>query len=717
MAYCRPLGLGTLRAGGFDKEAFSIGARSTFLSRRPCQKEALYLTARNAIPADSDVPPRPLQKEQDPSSKVEDTSVTVQAQGSGPEKNGPGLSPPPVQDDAQLANDVSNPNQAAEHAEANDSSNACNDSQPTEFDAVGSVETINESLTSSPSGLIDPGALLSADVPTSEKNDEVGSMDTNTQKQKADLKTMKDMGDVGIRFPRLSLPVFNFGVLVERLKFWRRKGSYVPLDFKGAAPQPLEPFPAKSEVREPVDLGTIWGLIVLGASYLHHSTTGYAVPALLPIISPELAMTDKEGALLTVFYTLLYAVCLTPIGYLADRVDRPRLLAAGLVLWSGLTILASKAESFYELLIERMVFAGAQATQNPICFSLIPELFPRERNTAMALYNSAIYIGRALSFGAVVIASKLGVANAVTDTIGAITVPLDRLDLSVSSLLYIEGNNAFVVPKFNYDFSVAYANVPESSWRQLLFWLGIPGFFIAGLCLLTLDEPRNPGKSFIGEPLDSSKFFRDATRKLARSRSDKFSANIPAMRKSPPAPTKPEKKMGFFQGVQSLVTSRAFQAVTLSGAVNDIGSWSLVACQSIFYTKVYDLEPSVFSPALAAILPISGIIGGVGGGRAADMLARIGGRAWITAGNLLTWMSATAAWMTCNCPGLPSRVCACVFIVTTWETTTGKCGCVISIGSWLLTNFPVDFQSCSLSKAIGGNRPNSLSTRQERWLS
>lgn len=73
-----------------------------------------------------------------------------------------------------------------------------------------------------------------------------------------------------------------------------------------------------------------------------------------------------------------------------------------------------------------MLFAGAQATQNPICFSLIPELFPRERNTAMALYNSAIYIGRALSFGAVIIASKLGVPNSVTDPIGVFLVGFTR---------------------------------------------------------------------------------------------------------------------------------------------------------------------------------------------------------------------------------------------------------------------------------------------------
>jgi MFS family permease len=62
--------------------------------------------------------------------------------------------------------------------------------------------------------------------------------------------------------------------------------------------------------------------------------------------------------------------------------------------------------SFGELLALRVGFAAAQATQNPICFSLIPELFPRGRNTAMAAYNAAIYCGRALSFAAVIIAGR-----------------------------------------------------------------------------------------------------------------------------------------------------------------------------------------------------------------------------------------------------------------------------------------------------------------------
>ncbi len=42
---------------------------------------------------------------------------------------------------------------------------------------------------------------------------------------------------------------------------------------------------------------------------------------------------------------LLYAVTLIPAGYLADKADRPRLLAAGLALWSVLTMAASKVHT------------------------------------------------------------------------------------------------------------------------------------------------------------------------------------------------------------------------------------------------------------------------------------------------------------------------------------------------------------------------------------
>jgi len=54
----------------------------------------------------------------------------------------------------------------------------------------------------------------------------------------------------------------------------------VPLNFRGgaaagAAVDPFAPQPAPPAPRPAPDLGTIWGLVVLGIAYVHHSTTGY----------------------------------------------------------------------------------------------------------------------------------------------------------------------------------------------------------------------------------------------------------------------------------------------------------------------------------------------------------------------------------------------------------------------------------------------------------
>ena len=63
-----------------------------------------------------------------------------------------------------------------------------------------------------------------------------------------------------------------------------------------------------------------------------------------------------------------------------------------------------------------------------------------------------------------------------------------------------------------------------------------------------------------------------------------------------------------------------------------MGSWSLIAWQATFYQRVYELGPETYAPLLAVIIPIGGILGGVGGGLCGDWLSRIGGRQWLTAG-------------------------------------------------------------------------------------
>ncbi len=428
--------------------------------------------------------------------------------------------------------------------------------------------------------------------------------------------------------------------------------AYIPLDFSPTATAPPTPFEPVVEVttdsptkRSP-DAGTIWGLLVLSLAYLHHSTSGFALPALLPIISEDLHLADSQGALLTAGYTVLYALALVPMGLLADRVDRPRLLAVGIALWSGLTVAAASSTGFTELLIARVGFAAAQATQNPICFSLIPELFPNGRTTAMAVYNSAIYAGRALSFTALIVAGKLGVPQGIIGTsidIAYTLVPLDKVDLSLVSVLYTQGDFAAVTPIYTYaSDAIEGAMQMESAfsaWRQLLTWLGPPGLIIAVIILLTVDEPRQ-GRAFLGDPIKSSRFLSglNASKKTSSGSSSGGGTSggngstALAVAADPPSPPVTATISESIDKVKELLKSPAFVALTAAAAFNDVGSWALVAWQATFYQRVYELTPDTYAPLLAIVIPVGGLIGGVGAGLFGDTLNRIGARGWITAG-------------------------------------------------------------------------------------
>ena len=56
----------------------------------------------------------------------------------------------------------------------------------------------------------------------------------------------------------------------------------------------------------------------------------------------------------------------------------------------------------------------------------------------------------------------------------------------------------------------------------------------------------------------------------------------------------------------------SLQAVTAAAALNDVGSWALIGFQATFYSRVYEVGPEVYAPALAAILPVGGLLGAWG---------------------------------------------------------------------------------------------------------
>lgn len=120
-------------------------------------------------------------------------------------------------------------------------------------------------------------------------------------------------------------------------------------------------------------------------------------------VVPELGLSNTEFALLTgVAFVGIYSVVGIGMGLLADRVHRPRLIAAGLLVWSAATVATGTATSFIGLLIPRMIVGVGEAVLGPGALSMLSERFPPARLGLMnGIYSLSAPVGVALSLIAV----------------------------------------------------------------------------------------------------------------------------------------------------------------------------------------------------------------------------------------------------------------------------------------------------------------------------
>lgn len=116
-------------------------------------------------------------------------------------------------------------------------------------------------------------------------------------------------------------------------------------------------------------------------------------------IKRDLALTDGQlGFLGGAAFAVFYALFGVPLGRLADRWHRVRLLTIGLLLWSTMTALSGFARNYLTLSLARMGVGVGEATASPTAYSLISDYFPsRQRATALAIYSSGLYLGGGVS--------------------------------------------------------------------------------------------------------------------------------------------------------------------------------------------------------------------------------------------------------------------------------------------------------------------------------
>ena len=195
-----------------------------------------------------------------------------------------------------------------------------------------------------------------------------------------------------------------------------------------------------------------YAVAVLILVYTLSSVDRSILTLLVKPIKASLNITDTQISLLHGFaFAIFYTLLGVPIGRMADRGHRVRLIAVGVALWSLTTGLAGMARNFTQLFIARVGVGVGEATLGPAAYSLLSDYFKGAILTrVLSLYTSAMYIG-------------IGLASIIGGTLIA-SVP--ALELPIVGHL--------------------------EPWQSVFLLVGFPGLLFA-LLMLSVREPARTG--------------------------------------------------------------------------------------------------------------------------------------------------------------------------------------------------------------------------------
>ncbi|WP_337185290.1 MFS transporter [Phenylobacterium sp.] len=188
-------------------------------------------------------------------------------------------------------------------------------------------------------------------------------------------------------------------------------------------------------------------------------------------IRADLGISDTQMSLLMGFaFAVFYSVLGVPLGWMADRGSRKRLIVAGIAAWSVMTAVCGFARGYAGLFLARIGVGVGEATLSPAAYSMLGDYFPRERlGRAMAVYSIGVPLGSGIALVA-----------------GAIVVR------------YVTEGAAVDLP---------FVGALEP-WRLTFLIVGLPGLLLAGLVALTVREPARTGAAVAATGREFLAFFR-----------------------------------------------------------------------------------------------------------------------------------------------------------------------------------------------------------------
>jgi len=162
-----------------------------------------------------------------------------------------------------------------------------------------------------------------------------------------------------------------------------------------------------------------WYLVVtLLIFYIFSFIDRQIISLLVEPIKRDLQVSDTQIGLLQGFaFAIFYTFFGIPIGRLADRVSRKKIIAAGVVIWSLMAALCGLAKNFSQLFLARIGVGVGEAALSPAAYSMITDAFPRQKlGRAFSFYNMGIPIGSgiALLVGGLVVVAVSGAGKTFT---------------------------------------------------------------------------------------------------------------------------------------------------------------------------------------------------------------------------------------------------------------------------------------------------------------
>ncbi|MDG4801435.1 MFS transporter [Micromonospora sp. WMMD980] len=154
----------------------------------------------------------------------------------------------------------------------------------------------------------------------------------------------------------------------------------MPTDNSGATAYPGRRHPFAALRRRAADLlggpHRVRVVALLAAVLALNSADTGTVGAAAAQIEADLGINHAQLGLLATASSGVGALATVPLGVLADRVDRTRLLALTITLWAAAMTAGGLAPGYGWLLASRLLLGAAVAASGPVVVSLTGDLFP-----------------------------------------------------------------------------------------------------------------------------------------------------------------------------------------------------------------------------------------------------------------------------------------------------------------------------------------------------